>query len=73
MSETPSWNGSQPDESFHSGAGQGGPWDGWDEFAPGLGEDEFWDAFEIDDVLEEPEPERGDFWVEPRDDEEEVV
>jgi len=38
-----------------------------------LCEDEFWDAFEIDDMLEDPQPERGDFWVEPGDDEEEEV
>ena len=73
MSEPPRWNASQPDEFSHSGVGSSGPWDGWDELTPGLREDEFWSAFEIDDVAEDPEPEHGDFWVEPGDDEEEVA
>jgi hypothetical protein len=28
----------------------------------------FWDAFDLDDELLEPEPEPGDFWGEPNDD-----
>ncbi len=27
--------------------------------------EEAWDAFELDDQSREPEPERGDFWMEP--------
>lgn len=66
MSEPSSW--SQPAESSHSGVETSGPWDGWDELAPTLHEDELRDAFDPDDLEREPEPEYGDFWLEPGED-----
>jgi hypothetical protein len=71
MSGEPSnWRVSQPDESSFSGADLDGAWDDWDEFALGIPDQDVWDAFELDDGMEEPEPEYGDFW--PEDDEDEV-
>ena len=67
-----SWDLNEPDESSFSGAETGGPWDEWDEFELGLPEEKVWDAFELDDALEDPQPEYGDFWPE-RDDEDEVA
>ena len=64
-------NDGQPIESeprsgdLGRGDESGGLWDDWTEPEPGLGQDEFWDAFELDDEREEPEPESGDFWLEP--------
>ena len=44
--------------------------DDWDEIEPGSRPIDIWDAFELDDDLDEPLPEYGDFWPEP--DEEEI-
>jgi len=49
------------DESSCSGVGAESSWEEWDELALGL-PDDVWDAFDLDDALEEPEPEYGDFW-----------
>ena len=65
--EPPTSQEGRPDECPHSGVGPLGPWDEWDEFACGIGEDELRDAF--DDIEDDPEPEHGDFWVEPAEDE----
>jgi hypothetical protein len=46
------------------------PSDDWDELAPELPEGSLWDAFQLDDLLDEPEPEQGDFWAEPDEEEE---
>jgi len=43
--------------------------DEWDEYELGPRRDDIWDAFELDDELEEPLPEYGDFWPEPSDEE----
>ena len=72
MNEESHWAFDGPDESSCSGGGNDGAWDEWDELALGLPDEHVWDAFELDDALEEPEPEYGDFWPEP-DDEEEVA
>lgn len=72
VNEQSNWDLGPPDESSFSGAGTDGSWDEWDDSALGLPDDDVWDAFELDDALEEPEPEHGDFWPE-RDDEEEVA
>lgn len=45
-------------------AGNDLPWDDGDGLEPGLLPDDVWDAFELDDGPEEPEPEYGDFWPE---------
>lgn len=58
------------DESSFSGAGTEGPWDEWDELATGF--PDVWDAFDLDDVTEEPEPEYGDFWLEENEEDEET-
>jgi hypothetical protein len=34
-------------------------------------DDELWDVFLLDEDSEEPEPEEGDFWDEPAEEEEE--
>ena len=44
-------------------------WDEWDEFEPGPMRDDLWDVFELDDETAEPEPQHGDFWGEPDDEE----
>ena len=59
------------DASSCSAAGSDGPWDEWDEPEARLPDEHVWDAFELDDTVEDPEPEYGDFWLEA-DDEEEV-
>lgn len=69
ISEQPNWGSGQPDESSFSGAEIDGAWDDWDEFALGLPDEDVWDAFELDDAIEEPEPEYGDFWPETDDEE----
>ena len=44
--------------------------DDWDELQTALVlDDSVWDVFELDDETAEPEPEHGDFWWQPRDDE----
>ncbi len=35
---------------------------------PSYPPEEAWDAFDLDDQAPEPEPEHGDFWIEPPDD-----
>ena len=72
MSEQSHWDFGGRGESSCSGAGSDGPWDEWDEFGRGLPDEQVWDAFELDDAWEEPEPEYGDFWYE-EDDEEELA
>ena len=62
------WDLSPSDEPSSSGAGTDAAWGDWDETATGL-PDDVWDAFELDDPLEEPEPEYGDFWPEADEDE----
>jgi len=49
----------------------GQPDDDWDDWAaaPGSLQDDLWDAFELDDETADPQPEYGDFWGEPADDE----
>ena len=59
-----------PDEPACSGGAGDDPWDEWDEFAVGFSDEHVWNAFELDDWLEEPEPEYGDFWAETDDEEE---
>lgn len=44
-------------------------WDEWDEFELGPVRDELWDVFELDEETAEPEPQYGDFWGEPDDEE----
>ena len=58
------------DQSSFSSSGTDDRWDEWDD-APAPPDDEVWDAFELDDALEDPEPEYGDFWPEADDEEEE--
>ena len=72
MSEPSNWDVNEPDESSFSGTQTDGAWDEWDEFELGLPDDDVWDAFELDDALEDPQPEYGDFWPET-DDEQEVA
>ena len=75
MNEQSHGDSDLPHESSCSGAGSDGPWDEWDEWdalARGFPDEHVWDAFELDDALEEPEPEYGDFWLDA-DDEEEVA
>lgn len=66
------WQG-DPERSGESASGglpgeeARGAWGDWGEFAPASRQDEFWDAFELDDEREDPEPEYGDFWPEPDD------
>ena len=43
--------------------------DDWDQPAANLVEGCVWDAFELDDSSEDPEPEYGDFWPEPDEEE----
>ena len=45
------------------------PLDNWDGFGPAPGQDAVWDAFDLDDELDEPLPEHGDFWMEPNEEE----
>jgi hypothetical protein len=70
MSEQPDRDYDRADPSSCSGTQMGGPWDEWDESGPGLSDEYVWDAFELDDTLDDPEPECGDFWIEPSDGEE---
>ena len=52
------------------GAGICQPWvDGeeWYETEPTAIADELWDVFLLDDEAAEPEPQEGDFWIEPND------
>ena len=37
----------------------------WGEFELGPSENSLFDAFDLDDERDEPEPEYGDFWAEP--------
>lgn len=68
--ESEAWHG-DPGRGGESASGglpgdeTAGPWGDWEEPEPAVGQDEFWDAFELDDEREEPEPEAGDFWLEP--------
>jgi len=55
---------SQPDERSSSGAAIDLLWDEWDELSLPLPDDDLRDAFELDDTLEDPQPEYGDFWPE---------
>ncbi len=71
MNDEPNHDFEGAEEPSCSGAERGGPWDEWDEPVPGPPDDCVWDAFEPADTWEDPEPEHGDFWLEP-DDEEEV-
>jgi len=60
-------------QTEHSEGESGRPDDDWDEWAaptPGPLQDDVWDAFELDDETADPQPEYGDFWGEPDDDEE---
>ncbi|MFH1268126.1 MAG: hypothetical protein ABIK89_20600 [Planctomycetota bacterium] len=59
------------DEPSCSGVGTEDSWGEWGELASGLFDD-VWDAFELDDAVEEPEPEYGDFWLEKNDKDEET-
>ena len=70
VSEQSEWDFSRRGERSFSGAQSDERWDEWDEFELGLPEDEFRDAFELDDSLEDPEPEYGDFWPDMDDEEE---
>ncbi len=66
-----SWGVEEPDPPVSAEAGREGLWDDWDGLEPGSWEDQVRDAFELDDGVEDPEPEFGDFWPE-MDDEGEV-
>ena len=39
----------------------------WDASGPSPLWDDFWDAFELDDEMPDPQPEEGDFWGQPDD------
>ena len=52
-----------------SDTGELDPADDWDEIEPGSRPVDIWDAFELDDDLDEPLPEYGDFWPEPDEEE----
>ena len=72
-SENPLWNRPGPtepvpldpagDESFVDLAE-------WVDLRPPPLWDNLWDAFELDDEMAEPQPEHGDFWAEPHDQQE---
>ena len=69
MSQQWDWGSVERNEASFSGAAGDDAWDDWDEFELGVFQDEFWDAFELDDSLEDPQPEYGDFWPETDDEE----
>lgn len=64
MGEQGDWDLSQSDERSSSGAAIDPLWDEWDELTLPVPDDDVWDAFELDDALEDPQPEHGDFWPE---------
>ena len=45
----------------------------WDCLRPSPLWDDFWDAFELDDEMQDPYPEEGDFWGQPDDGEEGIA
>jgi hypothetical protein len=47
--------------------------DEWDALGPSPLWDDLWDAFELDDEMPDPQPEEGDFWGQPDDEEEEIA
>ena len=46
-------------------------WDQWDQLEPAAARSELWDVFLLDEETAEPEPQQGDFWGEP--DNEELI
>lgn len=64
MSEQCNRGLSQPDERSSSGAAIDLLWDECDELSLAVPDDDLRDAFELDDTLEDPQPEYGDFWPE---------
>jgi hypothetical protein len=69
ITEESNWDTRQTRESTPVDAEPDGPWDDWEALGSELSGDDLWDAFELDDELEEPEPEHGDFWPEIDDEE----
>lgn len=68
------WEDEHENEGSFSGQPEEGGWnalDEWDRFQPEVRLHDVWDAFELDDDVENPQPEYGDFWPEP-DDEEQI-
>ncbi|MHC4399970.1 MAG: hypothetical protein ACYTG0_09845 [Planctomycetota bacterium] len=58
------WDYEESDESWLSDSATGCPQDDWDDPEPGSLGDDVWDAFDLDDAWENPDPEPGDFWPE---------
>ena len=60
------WHTEPAGEAASGGPPPGDPdsQEDWEEFEPGSWQDDVWDAFELDDEREDPEPEYGDFWPE---------
>ena len=67
--QEPSWDFDRQDESVFPDAEDDRLADDWDEPAANLLQGHVWDSFELDDSLEDPEPEHGDFWPEPDEEE----
>ena len=63
------WDSRRQDESASPDGEDDRLSDDWDEAAANLLQSHVWDAFELDDLLEDPEPEHGDFWPEPDEEE----
>ena len=72
FSEEPKWAAETTDASMFGSPAEDDPvddWDEWNDFELGPQRGDVWDAFELDDELEEPQPEYGDFWPQPDDEE----